>query len=87
MSMEQPPKINRPEDSDKNGDFWEKKYDDGNGLEKTILFCPECGAQIVSTSKGIESGEHTCPGCGFEGQTHQDIEAADDSGEMEKEAA
>jgi len=66
---EQFPSINRPEGSKKNGDFWEKKYDDGNGIEKTVIFCPQCGGQVVSQSgQEVEAGEHACPHCGFEGK-------------------
>lgn len=61
--------INKPEGAEKNGDFWEKKYDDGNSIEKTILFCPSCGGQIVSQSEPIEAGEMSCGNCGFEGKT------------------
>ncbi|MEX0877464.1 MAG: zinc ribbon domain-containing protein [Candidatus Spechtbacterales bacterium] len=66
---EQFPKINKPEGSEKNGNFWEKKYDDGNGVEKTIVFCPQCGGQVLAAEKEVEAGEHACSHCGFEGNT------------------
>lgn len=72
---EQFPKINKPEGAEKNGDFWEKKYDDGNDIERTMLFCPSCGAQIPGPTEGFEAGmEIKCetPECGFEGKTAGD---------------
>ncbi len=56
--------INKPEGAEKNGDFWEKSYDDVN-----VLFCPECGTQIFKTRETIEAEEQKCASCGFEGKT------------------